>query len=132
MNPIRSIVLLFGLLLLAIGCDSGPKVVEVKGTVKVDGRPMKLGQVSFDGGDGSVPSNLEVVDGEYAGKATVGKKTVRISAFRKGSHGGKVGGPGADEAPVVNYVAAKHNSESKEIIEIPDAGGRFDFSVTSK
>jgi len=126
----------FGLLLTVIallaGCKgSGPKIVPVQGKVALDGAPMPSGQVVLEGADGSAPVTLEVKDGAFTGKASVGKKTVRISSFKKG--GQKATGPGGGEEVLTNIIPAKYNTESTQTVEVQEnAPNNYDFKVTSK
>src|SRR5262245_34296632 len=84
MFPIRCGVLLLVSIPLLAGCgSSAPRTVDVKGKVLLDGAPMATGQVMFDAGDGTPPATVDVSGGEFAGKASTGKRTVRILSFKK-------------------------------------------------
>ncbi|MCI0462948.1 MAG: hypothetical protein L0Z62_38875 [Gemmataceae bacterium] len=129
MFPIRCGVLLLAALALLVGCgETKPKLVDVKGKVSLDGAPMATGQVAFDAGDGTTPATLEVSGGTFAGKVSVGKKTVRISSFQKVAQKGS--GPGAEEESLQNIVL---RSGSTKTVEVKDPGpNEFEFEVASK
>jgi hypothetical protein len=128
-------LLRYGVLLLVVGllggCAAESKVVPVKGKVTLDGAPMATGQVLLDPGDGTAPTTLEVTGGAFAGKTPVGKKTVRISSFKKAKQ--QATGPGAEEEALLNIIPARYNNESTETVEVTKGGpNQFDFKVTSK
>ena len=123
--------LLLGLLVLAVGCNPGVKMADVKGNVSLDGKPMPSGQVMFDAGDGTVPPTLDVVAGAFSGKASVGKKTIRISSYKNVAQKGS--GPGAEAEGQQNIIPAKFNTESKQTVEVKEAGpNQFEFKVASQ
>jgi len=129
---LRTGVWLIAAVLLA-GCSSNPSAptADVTGTVELDGAPLSSGKVVFDPGGGSVPASLDISGGNFSGKVSVGKKTVRISSFKQGTQ--KATGPGAEQAGLENIIPAKYNIESKETVEVTAAGpNQFKFKVTSK
>jgi hypothetical protein len=133
MFSIRRAVLFLGVLSLLVGCGgaSTPKTVDVKGKVSLDGAPMPSGQVSFDPVDGTPPATINVTGGSFAGKASAGKRTVRISSYKKMPQ--KATGPGAEAESEQNIIPAKYNSESTQTVEVKDPGpNEFEFKVTSK
>ncbi len=132
MVAIRCGVLVLGILPLLTGCGStAPKLVDVKGKVTLDGAALATGQVSLDAGDGTAPATLDVVDGAFAGKASVGKKTVRISSLKKVAQ--KATGPGAEEESLQNIIPPKYNTESTQTVEVKDPGpNEFEFKVSLK
>jgi hypothetical protein len=107
-----------GALLLQGGCDSGPKMTKVSGTVELDGKPLDDGSISLYGAEGTAPQTFEVKNGKFEGQATPGKKRVEISAFRPGKPammGDKeVEGTGGKE----NYLPSRYNTESKLTAEV--------------
>lgn len=67
-------------MLAALGCG-GPTVdlVEVSGTVTVDGEPVPQGTVTFVSADGSTPTGGGVIqDGAYTAKTPPGEKVVLV------------------------------------------------------
>jgi hypothetical protein len=117
---------------LLAGCgSSAPRTVEVKGKVLLDGEPMAMGQVAFDAGDGTTPATLDVNQGAFAGQASVGKKTVRISSFKKMPQ--QATGPGAEAESLQNIVLARYNTNSTQTVEVKDPGpNEFEFKAASR
>lgn len=48
-----------------VGCDSGPKLYPVSGTVQFKGENVKFGTINFRAADGSTGAS-QVVDGKYS------------------------------------------------------------------
>lgn len=74
-----------GLLLMSFGVivGCGPFEAEVTGEVKMDGVPLKEGDIIFEEADKSVtPAMGKIVDGQYKLKVMPGSKVVRINASR--------------------------------------------------
>jgi hypothetical protein len=120
-------LLVVSLFALAAGCT--PKAAEVKmapvkGTVKLDGKPMAEGEVTF-GITGEVPTTMPVVNGSFSGQAGHGTNRVQIMAYRKGTPV-KMGDQefGGEKE---NYIPSKYNTESKMTAEVT-AGGANDFT----
>ncbi len=97
------LLLCFGLL-SSLGCDSGPKIVKVKGRVTYDGKPVTAGKIFFMPAIGK-PAYAEIqTDGTYVlttletfDGACVGDHVVSITALKqdesKKDNTGKKGGP---------------------------------------
>src|SRR5262245_57594195 len=88
MSPRSGAVLVFGMLvcLVAVGCSGGPAKLpqaEVKGSVKLDGKPMDSGEVMF-AITGEVPDTLQVTNGAFEGKAKIGKARVEVRSYKQG------------------------------------------------
>lgn len=72
------VALLAGLL---AGCSSGPASATVSGEVKVDGKPVEKGVISFSATEGAgQPATANIENGKYSVTTTAGKKMVQISA----------------------------------------------------
>jgi hypothetical protein len=135
MFVIRRSVAFLGVLCLVVGCGGGgisaPKTVDVKGKVTLDGAPMPTGEVALEGSDGFPPAIMDVTNGAFKGKASAGRKTVRISSYKTVAQ--KATGPGAEAEGRQNVIPAKYNSESTETVEVTAGGpNEFEFKVTSK
>ena len=68
--------------MVLLGC--GPKEpfpVSVSGVVKLEGKPLVAGRISFIT-PGKVPEILEIVDGRFSGKVMTGERRVEIAAYR--------------------------------------------------
>lgn len=75
-------------LVWAIGCgDSSPRknasTVPVKGTVKLDGKPMPDGEITFVAPNEPV-NQMPVKDGAFSGQAVPGKNTVQFAVYKDG------------------------------------------------
>lgn len=121
-------------LLALVGCGESPEVAyPIKGTVKLDGKPLESGEVYFLT-EGKPPVIVPVKNGEFEGKATAGIKKVQLHAYRVGK-ATSVSGPGAESAepPRENYLPARYHSASTETREVSKTGPNvFDFELTSK
>ena len=67
---------------LVCGCDSAERTVAISGTVTFNGEPLDDAILQIDKNDGSAPVFVKIVDGEFSGQSTLGKKTLRFSALR--------------------------------------------------
>jgi hypothetical protein len=123
------------LLLLFVGCGPrSPVPVSVTGTVTLDGKPLKEGQVSFIT-PGQVPEILPVEEGSFSGEVTSGVKRIEIAAYRPVRippdvptslrplmEGGKE-----------NYLPARYHRDSTLTETVHEQGGNeFQFTLTSK
>ena len=105
-----------------VGCagDGTVKTVSVSGTVELDGKPLEDGAVALFGEVGTTPNTLTVTHGKFEGPATPGNKTVQIRAFKLGE-ATKMGDT-IIEAPKVNFLPSKYNTESKIKAEVGASG----------
>src|SRR5262245_14093943 len=81
--PVAMVCLIVG---LPSGCEKkviDSKKARVSGKVLLDGKPLKAGSITFDAQNGEPPSTLDILDGNYEGKAIIGKNKVMISAIEK-------------------------------------------------
>lgn len=118
--------------LLAMGCGpQPPKMVQVSGTVDMDGKPLSEGEIMFVGDTGAVPDTLSVENGAFSGKVKVGKKKVEVYAYKTEKAPASATG-GATESKV-NYIPKDFNTESKLTAEVSDSGvNPSKFDVKSK
>ena len=124
-------LLLTMLYVLGCGGNSATKVkmIPVKGTVKLDGKPMAEGEVHFVV-TGQAPSIVPVKDGAYAGTVAVGKNTVQVFSY-------KAGPPMTTDpsnAPTkINFIPDRYNNTSKLSADVAEGGANdFPFEVTSR
>ncbi len=121
--------------LLFIGCGgkAEPKTATVKGKVNIDAKPMATGKITFEGSDGGAPTVLDIKDGAYEGKCTLGSKKVRISSYILVAPP-KTGmtGPEYDKQGEENIIPSRFNTETKEVREVKDGPNEFDFGVMAK
>ncbi|WP_440591438.1 carboxypeptidase regulatory-like domain-containing protein [Schlesneria sp.] len=100
------------------GCGkSGPSLTDVKGSIKLDGKPLAGAQVTFHPVSGSRPSyGITDASGNYSLKFTQdrsgsleGDHLVRISTWSPPVDDGKTTSPGSDEK-----VPAAYNDKAEE------------------
>ncbi len=125
-------VYLFLLLLPLAGC-SGPKKVEIAGTVTLDSKPIENGLIRFLPADGAGPSAETVIaDGQYKLPMTLGKKKVSITMEKKigERHIGHPDGPLAD---ITEQVIPKRYSDPNETELTREVTGSatLDFALES-
>ncbi len=122
--------------LVFIGCSGGkaePKTVAVKGKVTLDAKPLATGKITFEGTDGTPPTVLDIKDGAYEGKCSIGSKKVRITSYIMVAPP-KTGmtGPEYEKQAEENIIPARFNTDSKEVREVKDGPNEFDFGVMAK
>ena len=114
------------LVFLAAGCDSGPKRVDVRGTVAFDGKPVEQGEIRFIpvGPNAGPAAGSSIVHGKYeaAGKGgvPVGKHRVEITAYR--TPAGVKPDPNVPFVPKEQYLPEKYNTGTT--LEFEVSGGR--------
>lgn len=128
------------LVLLAVGAAGcsrkGPpprKMVPVSGTITLDGKPLPDGFVSFVSPTEGHFETFPIAEGNFAGKAGLGLRSVEITAVRDAqpqpSRGGGNQGPLA--AMRTNYLPAKYSANSKLRADVTEAGpNTFTFELT--
>jgi hypothetical protein len=133
MSPRFAPLLVLFAFVIAIGCSSGPPQLAqatVKGTVKLDGKPMESGDVMF-ALPGEPPDTIKVNNGAFEGKAKIGKARIEIRSYKEGKET-KMGDTIIPASPE-NFIPAKWNTESTRIEEVKkDGPNEFNFEVTSK
>jgi len=115
----------FGLLLclcLLAGCTGKKveKMVAVSGTVKLDGKPLDDGTITFVGDPGTQPHNLTITNGAFNGEVRVGKVKVEIRAYETKKAPATATG-GATETKD-NYLPEKFNTKTTLTAEVSEAG----------
>lgn len=119
------------------GCSekaASPKTATVKGKVTLDNTPLASGKIVFDATEpGQPPSELDIIDGAYSGTSFIGKRIVRISAYKTVPGPKGMTGPEYEKGIQQNYLPARYNVESKEVREVV-AGTEnvFDFELKSR
>jgi hypothetical protein len=118
---------------LTSGCTPSvpkpPPLATVKGTVQLDGKPMKSGEIEFE--TTAQPSKtLKIEDGVFSGEVFAAKNTVQIHMYKDGPPAST----DPDKKPrKVEALPAKYNTKSGLTYDVP-AGGASDlkFEATSK
>jgi hypothetical protein len=131
---LRLSILMLGLLVLFLGCaekkDSPVARVAVSGSIKVDGKDVATGNITFDAQNGQPPGDISIRDGKYEGKAPVGKCKVMITSIVKMSlkEKMKMDGPGYDAMNEYNLLPERYNSKTELVREVAEPGPHlFDF-----
>jgi hypothetical protein len=124
------LALAFPFLLLA-GCSGGSEGT-VSGEVKVDGQPLKKGQIKFVPADGKSPGvDADVTEGKYTAKVPPGNVKVEI-------RGNKVVGKirMAPESPEVEQieelVAKEYNDQTTLTMTVQKGSQEKNFEVKSR
>ena len=113
---------------------------DARGTVKIGGKPLDTGNISFQPADGqNTAGGATISAGTYRvprdGGLVPGKYTVTINSPVPGTGGGADENslPGDPPAPPKELIPAEWNSESEHTIEVkPQGPFDFDFDVSSK
>lgn len=126
----RKILMIAGWILLACGCDSGPRLYEVTGKVTLDGVPVAKGDVTFRAENPSIPpQGASIKEGVFSLKANEGKFKVEIIATRPVP--GKKGPMGEDA--IEEYIPEQYNTNSRLSAEVkPSPKNTITFDLTSK
>lgn len=120
------IMLVAGLGVLG-GCG-GPTEAEVSGTVYMDGKPLKEGDIIFEEMDKSkTPAAGKIADGKFTLKVTPGSKIVRVNASRPTKKPDPVMGSAAKE----EMIAKEYNELSILKAEIKGKTEDLRFEVKS-
>ena len=122
------------LLLLLLGC--GPREVvpvPVHGTVTLDGKPLREGQISF-ATPGQVPEIVPIEDGRFAGEVKPGEKRVEIAAYRPVRIPPEIPASMRSlmEGGKENYLPKRYHSDSTLTETVRETGDNdFQFTLTS-
>ena len=116
-------------LVAAVGCrPAGPTLVEVTGTVVLDGSPMPDGDVAFDGADGSPPVHAAVIDGRFTLRVVPGEKRVLVNRYQAIGEKNYLG-----EIPQQSILPERYNTRSELRAIITKDGSRtLELNVTSR
>ncbi len=137
----------FALQLVISGCAGpaadygGLNLVNVSGTITLDGQPLPGAVVTFDAPDGQFSYGMTDSSGGYSLQidseqkgVTPGEKTVRISTTRKilglNSEEGEEDSPADRSAG--EKVPARYNKSSELQITVAPEKTRYDFDLQSK
>ena len=123
----------FVALVIVLGCsESGPRKVEVSGTVKYDGKEITEGEIVFHSVDKSAgPDGAKIVNGKYTINAREGKNKVEIRATHKIP--GKKGPMGEDW--VDQFITEEYNDKttlSHDVKSSGNSGVNFDLTTNKR
>ena len=120
----------FVALLIALGCTpSGPRKIDVSGTVKYDGKEIAEGDIIFQSTDKTAgPDGAKIVGGKYTIQAREGKNMVEIRATR--TVPGKKGPMGEDW--VEEFIPAEYNEKTTLTADVKSSGNsNVNFELNS-
>lgn len=112
------------------GCNDGPKLYTVVGSVSFQGDTVSKGTIICAPVDGIGPAATgEIVDGRFSILTTAGEKTVRISATKE--TGRMILGAMDQQYPEeIDIVPPRYNSASTLVRTIdPDGGLEINFRL---
>jgi hypothetical protein len=128
-------VVAFGLAALALagGCG-GPPRAQVKGTVTIDGKPLKDGSIEFFPVDGKGQSaGTSIHDGAYQVEASVGEMRVTINGTEVV---GKRKAYDTPESPMIdvvrNAVPERYNTHSELKKTLTAGANELNFELKSE
>jgi hypothetical protein len=122
------------LVLLLVGCRRGPQLAPVSGTVKLDGKPLALAEVTFQPENHSRASHgVADASGHYVLRynrdemgALVGQHSVQIRSATE------VTLPNGKFELRPQLVPPRYNSQTELRREVKAGSNEFDFELSSK
>lgn len=114
------------------GCQRGPEVGTVKGTIALDGRPVEGGIVRFVPADGnSQPADCVITDGAYTVTMPLGEKKVEIF-WAKSASDAPIDTASQGNEKIVQMIPAKYNTQTTLTHTIVKGEAQQDFALSSK
>jgi hypothetical protein len=106
-----------------------PPVAKVKGNVKLDGQPMKSGDIEFEV-IGQPPRTLSIENGAFAGEVFTGNNKVRLHMYKEGPPSST----DPEKKPTkTEALPSQYNTKSGLSYDVPEAGASdLKFDVTLK
>jgi len=123
----RGVLLAALVCLVLVGCDSGPTVYPVEGTVTFDGRPVPTGNVMFMPDEGPAAAGTIAKDGTYRLAAVAGRHRVGVTALPEVP-------PGEDRIhffgePLVPAQYARPDTSGLVVEVKPESSNRIDLNL---
>ena len=120
--------------MFGVGCGSsdlkGPKLLPVKGTVTLDGKPMETGEVIFTASGNAAVAAFEVKGGSFSGEAAEGENKVAVMMYKDAPP--IMMGDQKVEGQKTNVLPAKYNHQTTLSAKVAESGANeFKFDVTS-
>ena len=131
----RQIGVLLCTALFLAGCESGPEMAEVKGTVTLDGVPLDKGMIQFTDVNKQLPAaSLEIKDGDFKGKAFVGLARVSITSPKSWK---KAKAYQSDDSPEVEVaegerIPAIYNRVTGLLADVKSGSNEFSYALRAK
>ncbi|MDR1479174.1 MAG: hypothetical protein LBJ00_09545 [Planctomycetaceae bacterium] len=129
-----------GLLLLVMvmvtGCGKGDGMVQISGTVTLDGVPLVVGAMTVTAGDSPV-SGCEIKDGKFSVRVTKGEKNVSITAMKIDGEIESIDPMTGEKAMIPKYVPVLEGASSygevvsKYKISVNKNGENFNIDLKS-
>jgi hypothetical protein len=114
------------------GCDRGPAVGTIKGTVTLDSQPVDGGLIRLVPADGnSQPADCQINAGAYSITMPVGEKKVEIY-WTKTIGAGKLDTASQGSERVETLIPPKYNEQSTMTVTIGKGEAVKDFELTSR
>ncbi|HJZ55506.1 MAG TPA: hypothetical protein VKE74_11130 [Gemmataceae bacterium] len=142
----RCAVAVVALCILLPGCSDRTPLARVKGTVTLDGQPLRKGTITFES-PGKRPATGTIVNGEITGVSTydpddgvpVGEHKVAVTATEDAASA-VVANPGEAKAPGANYMSGKsliptrynNPGTSGLVAEIKKGENTVEFKLSSR
>ncbi len=136
MSRVLSVIsLALAFVVFGVGCGpsepAGPKLVPVKGSVTLDGKPMESGDVIFTAPGNVHTASFEVKGGAFSGQAAPGDNKVAVMSYKQGEAvqmgDQKFGGEKE------NFIPAQFNHQTTLSAKVAEGGANeFKFEVTSQ
>lgn len=124
-------------LLAAAGCDTGPEMIPISGTVTFQGKPIPLGKITLRAIEGTRAPALggTIKDGKYSidtrGGAPPGTYLVMIEAVAKVGEA-QVDIPGASMDRMVQYIPKRYNENSELKLVVESGSGPLEKNFELK
>ncbi|MCC6419062.1 MAG: hypothetical protein IT429_12580 [Gemmataceae bacterium] len=123
-------VAVLGMVLL-VGCSKETPKASVRGTVTLDKKPLKDGQIIF-ATPGKAPEALPIKDGKFEGTVELGERKVEILSYKVAPAVKMEGEAAPTEPNKVNILPARYNTESQLRTTIKEGGSPdLKFNLTS-
>jgi hypothetical protein len=101
-----------------LGCSKGPPVGIVRGTVTLDGQPLKEGAITFTPLDGqSSTAGARIADGKFETRASITKHRISITSVVVTIPGGKKIDKFSDRNQFVETVLVPEKYNTKSTLE---------------
>ena len=116
-------------------CGCGSNTNAVTGTVKLAGKPLEKGTISFQPADGDGPTAAEkIVNGQYAVRVRPGQYKVQILGYRK--TGERHVNPGDPNSPMTDtleqIVPERDNTATTLTCDVRRGNQEADFPLEEK
>jgi hypothetical protein len=121
-------------LFIALGCGPADGLVDIGGTVKLDGKPIDNGSISFEPVDGKSPTaGATIASGAYKVRVSSGKMKVKISAAKVVGKRKAYDTPDSPQVDVTeDAVPPKYNIATELTSDISKPTNNLDFDLKGK